>query len=311
MPSATGRRVAGGEYPQIPAWFVTSLKWLVITTFGLICLGGSVRLMNAGLACPDWPLCFGRFIPDYHPQVYFEFLHRCLAGLVGIATIALQLHLVFRIPQAKRPLKYLALSSILLLIVQAVFGGLTVTMKLLPPVVATHLGLGNLFFATLLWTYLSVLQLDSRAERVWPVWLKVWCLFFCFAVYGQIILGGFMASNAASLACVDWPKCRGEWWPSEMIGPVALHMFHRLGGYTILVLGLVNGFLIEKYSGSDRLKWLARYVYMAIAVQIALGITNIMLLVPAVVGVLHLGGAAFLFHLAIRQLRIVTTPAPE
>jgi heme A synthase len=79
-----------------------------------------------------------------------------------------------------------------------------------------------------------------------------------------------------------------------------------MGGYTILLLALVNGFLVEKFSGSDRLKRLARLLYAAVAVQIALGIANIMLLVPAVIGVLHLGGAAFLFHVGIRQFRLVT-----
>ena len=42
-------------------WFVKTYRALVIEVGGLIVLGGSVRVMNAGLACPDWPLCFGEF----------------------------------------------------------------------------------------------------------------------------------------------------------------------------------------------------------------------------------------------------------
>ena len=64
-------------------------KWyaaLCTEIFILIALGGGVRAMDAGLACPDWPLCFGDYIPDYHPQDFLEFIHRALAGLVGIVS---------------------------------------------------------------------------------------------------------------------------------------------------------------------------------------------------------------------------------
>ena len=49
----------------------------------VIALGVLTRAMDAGLACPDWPLCFGDVIPDYHPQVYLEFIHRNLGRIYG------------------------------------------------------------------------------------------------------------------------------------------------------------------------------------------------------------------------------------
>ena len=172
----------------LPFWYLSAFNGLVIAVFALIALGGSVRVMNAGLACPDWPLCFGDVIPDYHPQVYFEFIHRVLAGLVTIATLTLQFYLVFR-SQAPRWLKNVALGSVILLFTQVVFGGPTVLLQLHSRVVAAHLGMGTGFFALLLWIYLSLKSASEDPRRAAAPWLKRLSIFLLAAVYGQILLG--------------------------------------------------------------------------------------------------------------------------
>ena len=64
---------------------------LLALTFGLIVLGALVRANDAGLACPDWPLCFGEVIPRMNLEVAFEWTHRLVAGslAVGFVTLAL------------------------------------------------------------------------------------------------------------------------------------------------------------------------------------------------------------------------------
>ena len=138
---------------DLPKWFSPALKALVIEVFALIALGGFVRIMNAGLACPDWPLCFGDYIPDYHPQVYFEFIHRAMAGLVAISTAILALTLW--LSSQPKKIKWIMAFAVVLLLAQIIFGGLTVLWQLQAGVVATHLGMGTAFFATLLWIYLQ------------------------------------------------------------------------------------------------------------------------------------------------------------
>ncbi len=56
--------------------FSTVLGWLIFLVVDLMVLGAAVRAFDAGLTCPDWPLCFGNVVPAFHWGVYFEFIHR-------------------------------------------------------------------------------------------------------------------------------------------------------------------------------------------------------------------------------------------
>jgi cytochrome c oxidase assembly protein subunit 15 len=282
---------------KLPPWFLSVYNALVIGVFFLIALGGSVRIMKAGLACPDWPLCFGDVIPDYHPQVYFEFIHRVVAGVVAIATLILHVFL-FR-SRAPRAVKLLAGFALLLLAAQIVFGGLTVLLLLQSYVVATHLILGTGFFSTLLWIYLSLKP--SPATGVEPSWLARWSLFMVLAVYGQILLGGLVASHFASLVCIDFPTCHGEWFPT-FSGIIGLHVIHRLGAYCIFIFALINALLMRKFAAHARLRKLSGVLFLCVCGQVCLGIANVMLLTPPLIAVSHLALGVGVLSVAFRQL---------
>jgi heme a synthase len=284
----------------LPAWFLRSFRILVIVVAGLIVLGGSVRVMNAGLACPDWPLCFGNYIPDFHPQVYFEFIHRVVAGSVGIVTLFLQVYLMTRKSVPTR-LKVLGGLSLLVLVGQIVLGGLTVLLQLKSGVVASHLAIGTGFFAILLWMSLELKNETAAPQPAIVSYLKNWTTLVLVAVYGQMILGGLVASNYAALACTDFPLCQGSFIPT-LAGPVGLHVIHRLGAYTVGLIMLLN--LIVLKNSSPALKKSSRMMFAVVILQICLGIANVIFFIPPIIAILHLAVALKLLYLAVKQANI-------
>ncbi|WP_317134439.1 COX15/CtaA family protein [Leptolyngbya sp. 7M] len=75
-----------------PQTQVRRLIWkIAIATFLLMAIGSATRVMNAGLACPDWPLCYGTLFPgqQMNLQVFLEWFHRLDAALIGVTTIGL------------------------------------------------------------------------------------------------------------------------------------------------------------------------------------------------------------------------------
>ena len=93
-------------------------------TFCLVLLGGLVHNTRSSLACPDWPLCFGRLFPKMEGGVLVEHSHRLLATAVGILTIALATFL-WREGRGR-----LGLVAIALVVFQGILGGITVRLRL-------------------------------------------------------------------------------------------------------------------------------------------------------------------------------------
>ncbi len=286
----------------LPWWFMSVFQFLLIGVFGLIALGGSVRIMNAGLACPDWPLCFGDFIPDYHPQVYFEFIHRVVAGIVAIVTLTLQWHL-WR-SRATRALKWFGGAIVALLLTQVVFGGLTVLLQLHSKVVAAHLGMGTGFFALLLWMYLTLKNEDRLKANEAPTWLLGLAGLLVASVYAQILLGGMVASHFASLVCTDFPTCHGQWFPTFR-GIIGLQVIHRLGAYFVFLAVLFGWVLVMRNSRSPRLRRLTTLMFGLICLQIGIGIANVLLLTPPIIAVAHLATATAILGCGVALLHSI------
>lgn len=128
-------------------------------TYVLMVLGAYTSAIGAGLACPDWPTCYGSWSPFLHPelvagapytagQILAEWAHRGLAMLTGLLILDTALS-AWR-SQRERPLVVWGTTlALLLLPVQVVIGGLTVTRTLQPYIVTTHLGVAILMLLSL------------------------------------------------------------------------------------------------------------------------------------------------------------------
>ncbi|QXI22958.1 COX15/CtaA family protein [Pseudomonas iranensis] len=309
------------------ALFATLLALIVVL------LGAYTRLTHAGLGCPDWPGCYGFIsVPESeaqlaHAELHFpdapveahkgwnEMIHRYFAGTLGLLISVLAGRAWANRRHPGQPVK-LPLFLLAVVIAQAAFGMWTVTLKLWPQVVTGHL-LGG--FATLSLLFLLTLRLSGVLPALTvPKRLQYWATAGLLLVIGQIALGGWVSSNYAAVACIDFPTCHGQWLPpadfangfhlTQHIGPnylggqldsdarTAIHLTHRIGALlvTVVLLGLAWQL---KAVGMTRL---AGLLLIALAAQITLGISNVLFHLPLPVAVAHnAGGAALLLTLVL------------
>ena len=259
---------------------------LVVASFALIVLGALVRANGAGLACPDWPLCFGALVPVFDMRIAFEWSHRALAGGVSLGLAALTWMALRRVEL--RPLVSWPLAvAWTLLIGQVLLGGLTVLLLLAPWTVTAHLIVGTSFCATLLWIARDLYEAPRTSEdealslpRVLPAIVAT----AAGLLVAQVVLGGMVASHAAGLACSRFPTCNGESLAPTLVGPVGLHVLHRLCAVALVVcLALVA--LVSRHAAPlSRLAWGAFHL---VILQIGIGALNVLFRLPVEVTALH------------------------
>ena len=261
-------------------------------TYVLIVLGALVRAHGAGLACPDWPLCFGEVIPEFDFKVAFEWGHRALAGAVGLFFLALSA-LTLRLPCLGRPMRAGLLVTALLLLTQVILGGLTVLELLASWTVTSHLVTGNAFALATVLVGRRLQRLSSPpAESAAASTMQRLATTVTGALLIlQIVLGGLVSSSYAGLVCPDWPTCMDGLYFPTWSGIQGLHLFHRSVGYS-LVLALAGTALLARSHAGTRL-WLAIAAGLG-AAQVCVGIANVLLRLPVEVTALHSALAAAL-----------------
>ncbi len=277
MASTTRRRV------RSLAWACTGLAG---ATYALIVLGALVRAHGAGLACPDWPLCFGELVPRFDLPVAFEWSHRLLAGVVGLGFLGVSL-LVWRERDAwARVGRTLALAG-LLLAVQVVLGGLTVRLQLAPWTVTAHLLTGNGLCLALVWAARDLFQAEPEAARSSASpgrFMRAALAVGVLLLAVQLTLGGLVASHAAGLACASFPTCDGVSFAPTLQGLVGLQVLHRIVGVALLVSLAAVAWSTR---GRGLLGTLARMALRLALLQIAVGALNVLLRLPVEVTALH------------------------
>ncbi|WP_310484619.1 heme A synthase [Chamaesiphon sp. VAR_48_metabat_403] len=186
-----------------------SIWKIAFATLLLMAVGSATRVMNAGLACPDWPLCYGQLVPtqQMNLQVFLEWFHRLDAALIGLSTLLLVGSAWWFRHQLPRWLPWATLLALSLILVQGALGAFTVTELLRFDIVTAHLGTALLFFVTLLTIGTCLLDppahptpsVVERSRNHTPTpYLPLTAAIF---VYIQSILGGLVGSRWALHQC--------------------------------------------------------------------------------------------------------------
>ncbi len=295
--------------PQHHRAFLLSVFW----TVGLLWLGSVVHATESSLACPDWPTCFGTMVPEMTGGVFWEHLHRLVAGglilFFGAAT-----YLAFRESPRVPWVRPAALAGFGLLLVQAVLGGVTVLFGLPDAVSTSHLGLAFLFLA--LATVLSVVSSPGWAEGPGlpaPTRGRLRALASAAAglVFVQSLVGAVVRHTDAGMACPDVPLCLGEWIPPMQHGMVALHFGHRAMGMGLLLLVLVVGHLAFWKGGTIRIRALGLAAAGVAVAQVLLGFLSVYFRLAVVPVSLHTLLAAALLAILATLATCTWAPGPD
>ena len=296
--------------------------------FDLVVFGAFTRLSDSGLGCPDWPGCYATSSPVAaaphiaaaeaaapagpvtERKAWIEMIHRYFAMALGVLVILLLASAVAA--RRERPRAWWwALLTLGWIVLQGVFGALTVTWKLYPAVVTGHL-LGGMGLLALL-----ALQVSPRAAAAGPGLARrdrVALGLAALALLAQLALGGWVSTNYAVLACTGFPECNGRWWPAmnwsegftllrelgrradgqfiSMAALVAIQWTHRLFA---LVVVLAVGWLVARlWHHGPVARRRALLIAGLVLLQLATGLSNVVLGWPMSAALAHTAGAAAL-----------------
>lgn len=309
---------------------------MLLLALVVVSLGAYTRLKDAGLGCPDWPGCYGRWIvpaevqdpfanavlpmsganspyvqlaPPAVEKAWIEMIHRYAAGFLGFGILVLAVLSLKQKP--KQTLPWLLVG---LVVFQAALGMWTVTLKLYPIVVMSHLLGGLLITMGICWFLLEQkgnkgLLLDpalmadrgiqQKSNQNNFMSLKNLALLSLIVLFIQVIFGGWTSANYAALVCLDFPLCHGmtnppmAWQeafnvfqagnpgsPGAPLGYLAratIHMMHRY--WAVITTGILLFTWVRLWNNGYNRWWLAILMGL-LAFQIALGITNVIAFLP-------------------------------
>jgi cytochrome c oxidase assembly protein subunit 15 len=211
-----------------------------IGMFIVLVMGATVTSTGSGEGCgKSWPLCHGKFIPEYAFETMVEYSHRLVTGVEGLLILGLA---VTAVPLRRRypGLKALIPLMIFTLILQSGMGAWAVMSPQTPAVMASHFGISLVAFASV---FLVMRVLRERpptgeaAARAIPAgyrWLAWGALLWSIVV---AYLGAYMRHSGAELACHTWPLCNGALIPDLASPGVGIAWSHRLTA--LIAMGLV------------------------------------------------------------------------
>lgn len=260
--SAKGRSISEASAVEQISWMSGRLA---IATWILMAIGSATRVMNAGLACPDWPLCYGTLFPSQQMnlQVFLEWFHRLDAAIVGFGLIVMAGWSGLHHQQLPKWVPWVSLLSLSLVVFQGILGALTVTKLLRFDMVTAHLGTALILFSVLL----SMTMVLQPYQGLGSVGILRWVgTLATGSIYLQSILGGLVASRWAVHQCLAGSQLCG-YLNSHILGVVPSTL-------TVLLLGILA---LRTPALHPRLRQLAGAACVTLAVQASLGLAALKL----------------------------------
>lgn len=286
----------------------------VFATLFLILVGGLVRASGAGLGCPDWPKCYGLWIPptnidtlpaEYNPaefnalKTWTEYVNRLIGVLIGLLITATFL-LSFKYIKKRPSVTVASFLAFMGVIFQGWLGGQVVRTGLHEGMITIHMIMAMVIVGLLIYASFKAvagdvkLQLDSKHRR--PLLIAT-SLLLAFTM-AQMILGTQVREAIDVISRGEMFVPRGEWLSNVGL----IDEIHRSFSWTVLVITIWMTWYIKKESIQGYFNKLNLWVFGFILSQIVIGIVLAYAGMPASFQVLHLVGSAIMISLILLKL---------
>lgn len=288
----------------------------VIATIVLIFVGGLVRASGAGLGCPDWPQCFGMWIPptnvaDLPPQfdadlfnpvhTWLEYVNRLVGVLIGFL-ITLTFIISFRYRKKDPIITVFSGLAFVLVLFQGWLGGQVVRSGLSAGMITLHMIMAMIILAVLL--YASFRAVNTRLTTVLSsktrktlLWVSGGVLFLTLA---QMIFGTQVREEVdVAKNVLELPR---EAWIDSLSG---LYDFHRSFSWLLVILSGLLIYYNRKFDVTRRLHILGWAVFLMIILQMIVGVGMEWFSMPGALQVIHLVGVAILICAELLYMLIV------
>ncbi|HSL09848.1 MAG TPA: heme o synthase [Actinomycetota bacterium] len=289
-----------------------------ITTLVLIVWGGIVRATGSGDGCPDWPTCFGRWVPRFEYHTLIEYVHRLLGVVGGVLAVGLALLALGALLRSRRgddagiPRAAIvgALTLPFLFGVQGALGGRVVNSALDPLEITFHFAMAMIVLGVLVATTAVVTFPRTDGRPRWTAYARL-AATTAAATYALLLVGTYVRAEGAGLAFRDWPLMGGRLVPS--FGPVgAVEMFaHRL--LALLVTSLAIWAVVRARTMAPRSAALVRWSTIVgglFAAQVVVGAFNVWTELSTIPRAAHVGLSALIWASTI-VLVVVARRAPD
>jgi len=281
------------------------------TTF-LIAWGGLVRATGSGDGCPDWPKCFGKWIPPFEYHALIEYTHRSLV-VVSTILIGIQAVWAWRRFRQDRHVLWASVASVPLIFLQAALGGVVVETRLDPFWVTAHFAVAMLVLGVLVHALVGALTLGVRGRGDASfARLAAWT---ALVTYALLLVGTYVRAENAGIVFRDWPLMDGRLVPT--LGGAATAMFlHRVVAAAVLLLVIWVTIRVRTVPGRPRaLVRLATLALVLFAGQVLVGAANVWTLLDVWARTTHVALSAVIWAVMVAvagyaQWALVPAPQP-
>ena len=292
-------------------FFFRSALTSTILSYLLIFVGGLVRVSGSGLGCPDWPKCFGRWVPPINIEqipdhidstafnivlAWIEYGNRTLGVIVGISILLMTVIALIHFRKNNKIL-FSSLLSLFLVISNGGLGAIVVSSILNPFIVSLHMILALFLVSVLSYTTIEsykIIDTNKFTNMYLSKKISTSLILLWIFIVIEILLGTGIRTNIELIA-IDNPL----FTKGELLSSLNSYKYlHSILGFSLLFLSIYLCYLFkDDFLGLS--KQLVLFIFGMIMFQIFLGELMIFFELPQLTRLFHTWGSSWLVGIII------------